>query len=65
MFFLFGRFIACINTYLHAKFKNNLSGGVCKITKPPSLSAKTLKSMTPGKDRKWKFFSNLKYLQLI
>ena len=24
---LFGRFIANINTYLHAKFKNNLSGG--------------------------------------
>ena len=25
--FLFGRFMACNNTYLHAKFKNNLSGG--------------------------------------
>ena len=25
--FLLGRFIACIDTYLHAKFKNNLSGG--------------------------------------
>ena len=24
---LFARFIACINNYLHAKFKNNLSGG--------------------------------------
>ena len=25
--FLFGRFIACINTYLDAKFLKNLSGG--------------------------------------
>ena len=25
--FLFGRFIACINTHLYVKFKNNLSGG--------------------------------------
>ena len=54
--FLFGRFIACINTYLHAKFKNNLSGEVCKIDKPPNLSIKTLKDKTPGKDGKWKFF---------
>ena len=27
VFFLFGRFIACIDTYLHAKIKNNLSVG--------------------------------------
>ena len=47
--FLFGRFIACINTYLHAKFKNNQ---VCKIDKPPSLFIKTLKTLTPGKDGK-------------
>ena len=26
-YFLFGRFIACINTYLHAKFENSLSWG--------------------------------------
>ena len=64
--FLFGRFIACINTYLHAKFKSNLSE-MCKIDKPPSLSIKTLKDMIPGKDGKWNlfFFSNLKCLQLI
>ena len=40
VFFLFGKFMACNNTYLHAKFKNNLSGEVCKIDKPPSLSVK-------------------------
>ena len=55
-YFLFGRFIACINTYLYGKFKNNLSGEVCKIDKPPSLSVKTLKNMTLGKDGKWIFF---------
>ena len=37
---LFGRFIACINTYLYAKLKNNLLGGVCKIDKPPGLFIK-------------------------
>ena len=62
--FLFGRFIACIDAYLHAKFKNYLSGEVCKIDKPPNLFIKTLKNMTPGKDGKWNI-SNLKYLQLI
>ena len=49
MYYLFARFIACINTYLHTKFKNNLSGGSGKIYKPPSLSIKTLKNMTPEK----------------
>ena len=49
---LFGRFIACISIYLSAKFKNNLSGEVGKIDKPLSLSIKTLKNMTPGKDGK-------------
>ena len=29
---------------------------VCKFDKPPSLSIKTLKNMTPGKDGKWIFF---------
>ena len=52
MYFLFSRFIACIETYLHAKLKNNLSGEVCKIDKPPSFPIKTLKNMTPGKDGK-------------
>ena len=56
---------ACINTYLYAKFKNNLSGKVCKIDKPSSLSIKTFKNMNPRKDGKWNIFSNLKYLQLI
>ena len=31
-------------------------GEVCKIEKPPSLSIKTLKNMTPGKDGKRIFF---------
>ena len=63
--FLFGRSIACISTYLHAKFINNLSGEVCKIDRPPSLSVKTLKNVPPGNDGKWNIFSNLKYLQII
>ena len=50
--FLFGRFTACINTHLYAKFKNNLSGEVCKIDKLRSLSIKTFKNMTSGKDGK-------------
>ena len=29
---------------------------VYKIDKPPSLSIKTLKNMTPGKDGKWNIF---------
>ena len=62
-FFLFGRFIACISSYLHAKFKNN--GEVRKIDRPPSLSIKTIKNMTLGNDGKWNIFSNLEYLQLI
>ena len=40
VFFLFGRFIACISTYLHVKYKSNLSGEVCKIGEPPSLPIK-------------------------
>ena len=63
--FLFGRFIACINTYLHAKFKNNLSGEVCKIDKPPNLSMKTLKIWLPEKWKRNISFSNLKYLQRL
>ena len=51
--FVFVRFIACINTYLFAKFKTICQGEVCKIDKPLSLSIKTLKNMTPGKDGKW------------
>ena len=31
-------------------------GEVCKIDKPPGLSIKTLKNITPGKDGKWIFF---------
>ena len=31
-------------------------GEVCKIDKPPSLSVKTLKNMTPRKDGKGNFF---------
>ena len=38
---------------------------VCKIDKRPSLTIKTLKNMTPGKDGKWNIFFKLKYLQLI
>ena len=40
-------------------------GEVYKNDRPSSLSIKTLKNMTPGKDGKWNIFSNLKYLQLI
>ena len=55
--FLSGRFIACINTYLYSKFKNNLlGGGGGQIYKPSSLSIKTLKNMSLGKDGKWTFF---------
>ena len=38
---------------------------MCKTDKPLSLSIKTLKNMSHGKDGKWNIFSNLKYLQLI
>ena len=31
-------------------------GEVCKTDKPLSLSLKTLKNMTPGKDEKWNIF---------
>ena len=31
-------------------------GEMCKIYKPPTLSIKTLKHMTPGKDGKWDIF---------
>ena len=34
---------------------------VSKIDKPPSLSVKTPKNMTPGKDGKW----NIKHLSAI
>ena len=61
--FLFGRFIACISTYLHAKFKIICQGEVCKIDKSSSLFIKSLKKYAPGKDRNGIFFSNLKYLQ--
>ena len=47
---------ACINTYLHAKFKKKLSGEECKINKSPSLSIKSLKNLTPRKDGKSIFF---------
>ena len=56
MYFLFGRFIACINT---------CQGELCKIGKPPSLSIKTLKNVTPENDEKCIFFSDLKYLQQL
>ena len=36
-------------------------GEVCKINKPPSLSIKTLKNITPGKEGEWNFFSNFQY----
>ena len=39
-------------------------GEVCKIDKPPNLSIKTLKNMTPTEDGKLNIFSNLKYFQL-
>ena len=37
-------------------FKTIRQGEVCKIDKPPSLSIKTFKNMTPGKDGKWNNF---------
>ena len=63
--FLFGRLLpVLIPTYMR-NLKIICQGEVCKNGKPSSLSIKTLKNMTPGKDGKWNFFSNLKYLQLI
>ena len=53
---LFGRFIDRIDTYLYAKFKNNLSEETCKTDKPLSLSIKILKNMAHGKDGKWNTF---------
>ena len=61
-YFLFGGFIACINTYLHAKFKNICQGEVCKIDKPPSSFIKILKNMTPRKDGKWSIFFKFEIL---
>ena len=40
--FLFGRFIACNNTYLLAKFKIICQREVCKTDIPSNLSMKTL-----------------------
>ena len=37
-------------------------GNVCKIDKPPSLSIKTLKNMTPGKDENGIFFFKFEIL---
>ena len=37
-------------------------GEVCKIDKPPSLSIKTLKNMTSGKDGKWNTFFKFEIL---
>ena len=54
-----------ISTYMR-NLKIICQGEMCKIDKPPSLSIKTLKNMSPGKDGKnGIFFSNLKYLQLM
>ena len=38
------------------KLKIVCQGEMCKIDKRPSLSIKTLKNMTPGKDGKWNIF---------
>ena len=38
-------------------------GEVCKTDKLPSLSIKTLKNMTPGKEGKWNIF--LKFEMLV
>ena len=35
---------------------------MCKIDKPPSLSIKTLKNMTPEKDGKWNIFFKFEIL---
>ena len=37
-------------------------GEVWKIDKPPSLSIKTLKNMTPRKDGKWNIFFKFEIL---
>ena len=37
-------------------------GEVCKTDQPPSLSIKTLKNMTPRKDRKWNIFFKFEIL---
>ena len=50
-----------IHTYMR-KFKNNLSGEMCKIDKPPSLSVKTLKTMTPEKMENGIFFFKFEIL---
>ena len=54
--FLFGRFIASINAYLHAKFKNNLSGEVCKLTNHQVCLSKPLKISPPEKIGDGTFF---------
>ena len=64
VFYLVDLLPVSIPTYM-PNLKIIYQGEVCKIDRPPSLSIKTLKNMTPGKDEKRNIFSNLNYLQLI
>ena len=62
---LFGRFIACINTYLHAKLKKMICQGKCvKLTSNQVCLSKPLK-IDPQKRWEMELSSNLKYLQLL
>ena len=54
-FYLVDLLPVLIPTYMQ-NLKVICQGEAYKIDKAPSLSIKTLKNMTPGKDRKWDFF---------
>ena len=55
IFYLVDLLPVLIHTYMR-NLKIICQGEVCKIDKPPSLSIKTLKNMTPGKDGNGIFF---------
>ena len=52
-----------IPTYVR-NLKIICQGEVCKIDKPPSVSIKTLKNMTSGKDGKWNIFFRFEILAI-
>ena len=57
IFYLVDLLPVSIPTYM-PNLKIICQGEACKIDRPPSLSIKTLKNMTPGNDGEWNF-SNL------
>ena len=60
-FYLVDLLPVLISTYTR-NFKIICQGEVCKIDKLSSLSIKTLKDMTPGKDGKWNIFFKFEIL---